>query len=132
MRVRNIIEALLVLALVLGIASFAKAQLPKPVAPVEQPKHWPLCSQWHTEGPWTVLKRGMLKHDGVQYEEWRFDRDGDGEMDLAALFPVRGQQVLPYPTQVYVDVRGERRLYGDMVGFGLCKDYVDITDQRGA
>lgn len=132
MRVRNIIEALLILVLVLGIASFAKAQLPKPVAPVEKPQHWPFCSQWHTEGPWTVLKRGMLKLDGVQYEEWRFDRDGDGEMDLAALFPVRGQQVLPYPTQVYVDVRGERRLYGDMVGFGLCKDYVDITDQRGA
>lgn len=94
------------------------------------PEHWAYCSQWATPLPWLVVEKTAEDVAGTMYTAYVFDRDGDHEADLAALFPIHGGQTVPYPTIVYALDGRVRRVYQDMTGHGLCKDYVEVTDRR--
>lgn len=92
-------------------------------------QRWPVCPQWYTPAPWTVLKKQEITTEGETYTEYVYDRDHDGEWDLAALFPLHGVYPLT-PRHVLVETEGDMLQYDDIRGAGYCEDYIDSTNKR--
>lgn len=123
----SVLVGALIGALLAMLAGCAHAELPRPKP---APVFWTACPEWATPLPWLVIGRQHVELNGTPYYEWVFDRDRDGDSDLVAEFPTHGGQTTPYPAVVIVKHDGHVAVYADMVGFGLCKDYIEITESR--